>query len=83
MNHEDFIAEWIDEGNNVWSFGVCGVQMRVENTRWDTGLPGGKHLKGVSATSDAAKQAAFDVFVDFAVRQLIAHRVNLPVHAPA
>ena len=83
MNHEDFIAEWIDEGNNVWSFGVCGVQMRVENTRWDAGLPGGSHVKGVSATTDQAKQAAFSQFVAFAIRQLVDHRVNLPVHPVA
>ena len=77
LNHNDY-CQWIDEGNGTWSFGTCGVQMRVENTRWDAGLPGGKHLKGVSATSDEAKQAAFMAFVAFAVRQLVAHKVNLP-----
>ena len=79
MNHQDF-CQWIDEGNNTWSFGTCGVQMRVENTRWDAGLPGGSHVRGTAATTDEAKQLAFDQFVRFAVQQLVAHRVNLPVH---
>ena len=77
MNHQDF-CQWIDEGNNTWSFGTCGVQMRVENTRWDTGLPGGSHVKGTADSTDQAKQLAFMAFVAFAVKQLVAHKVNLP-----
>ena len=83
MNHQDFIDEWTNEGNGVFSFGVCSVQLRVEGNNWDAALPGGKHIKGVSATSDEAKQAAFMAFVAFAVRRLIEHAVNLPAHAPA
>ena len=78
MNHQDFIAEWIDEGNGTWSFGTCGVQMRVENTRWDVCLPVGQHVTGTAATTDQAKQLAFDQFVAFAIQQLVSHRVTLP-----
>ena len=77
LNHQDYCS-WTDEGNGTWSFGTCGVQMRVENTQWDTGLPGGSHARGTAATSDLAKQAAFMTFVAFAIKQLVAHRVNLP-----
>ena len=82
LNHQDYCS-WTDEGNGTWSFGTCGVQMRVENTQWDTGLPGGKHIKGTAATIDTAKQRAFDEFCAFAIRRLIEHAVNLPAHAPA
>ena len=82
MDHKDYCS-WTDEGNNTWSFGVCGVQMRVEGTRWDAGLPGGLHVKGTAGSTDLAKQWAFDEFVRFAIKQLVAHRVNLPPDPPA
>ena len=78
LNQQDFIAEWTNEGNGRWSFGVCGVSMRVENTQWDVCLPVGQHVKGSADSTDAAKQLAFMAFVAFAIKQLVAHRVNLP-----
>jgi len=74
---------WTDEGNGVFSTGLCATQLRIEGLGFDVSLPSGEHVFGNGATPEAAKQAAFDVFVDFAIKQLIAHKVALPVHAAA
>ena len=78
MNHQDY-CQWIDEGRGVFSFGICGVSMRVEGgTQWDVCLPVGTHQRGTADSTDQAKQLAFMAFVAFAVKQLVAHKVNLP-----
>lgn len=80
LNQADF-CKWTDEGNGVFSFGLCAVSMRVEGTRWDVTLPSGSHVQGPGASPNQAKQLAFNEFVKFSIRQLVDHKVHLPTHA--
>ena len=82
LKQEDY-CEWYDEGKGVFSYGVCGVNMRVEGNAYDVCLPNGLHRRGGAETVDAAKQAAFFEFVSYAIKQLVEHRVSLPTHAAA
>ena len=82
LKQENYL-KWHDEGQDTWSAGLCSVNLRVTNASYDVCLPSGQHRRGTAESADAAKQEAFLVFADFALKQLAMHAVALPVHAAA